>query len=147
MSSFLHKIFQKLIIKLRSLSEKIDLGMPCKQTTWLKKMWAIRDASMVFQHDIKWIIFENMSTTTKIESMACQARGKPNTKFMLTSSHKTSQIVIGCTSSHSIRTSWIFDNQHIFSQNQILSLTTYVNSNMMMLGLMYCPCQGNQQYI
>jgi len=37
---------------------------------------------------MKWFIFENLSLTIKIESMACCVWGKPNTRSMPTSIHK-----------------------------------------------------------
>jgi hypothetical protein len=52
-----------------SRSNVMDLGSPCSQTTSLKKRWAIWDASKVFTLGMKCDILENLSITTKIESI------------------------------------------------------------------------------
>ena len=65
----------------------IVLGNPCEQTTLSKNNLAIRDASNVFEHGMKWAIFENWSTTTKIESCFLWVLGRPRTKSMLKSCH------------------------------------------------------------
>jgi hypothetical protein len=48
---------------------------------------------MVFRQAMKGVIFENLSTTTKIKSMARCVRGKPNTKSILICNHEWSIIV------------------------------------------------------
>jgi hypothetical protein len=55
--------------------------------TSLKNKFAMCVASLVFWHGMKCAIFENLSTTTKMESTTLYVLGKPNTKSMLIASH------------------------------------------------------------
>ncbi|WZZ71362.1 hypothetical protein YC2023_082732 [Brassica napus] len=61
-------------------------GTPCKRTTSLKKRSAVWLASFVLVHGMKCAILENLSTTTKIESL-CSILGKPSTKSIDRSTH------------------------------------------------------------
>ena len=63
------------------------LWQTCSLTTSLKNNSATWTTSLVFLQGIKCVIFENLSTTTKIESCMCYVLGNPRTKSMLTSSH------------------------------------------------------------
>ena len=64
----------------------MDLGTPWKRTTSLKNKAAIWDTSIEFLHGIKWAIFENRSTTTKMQSKPCYVLGTPRTKSIEISS-------------------------------------------------------------
>ena len=88
--SFFHKVLQKFPMNLVSRSDTILLGKPWSLTTSLKNKFAIWVASLVFWHGMKCIIFENMSTTTNIESYPLYVIGRTNMKSMLTASHGVS---------------------------------------------------------
>src|SRR5664279_4412681 len=70
-----------------SRSETIDLGTPCRRTISLKNKVAMCEASSVLLHGMKCAILENLSTTTKIESLFVLVHGNPNTKYILMSLH------------------------------------------------------------
>ena len=59
------------------------LGMPCNLTTWWKNKSVTLEASCFLLHGIKCAILENLSTTTKIESLPIWVLGNHNTKSML----------------------------------------------------------------
>src|ERR1044071_9268553 len=61
--------------------------MPCSRTISLKNKLATLKASSVLWQTIKWAIFENRSTTTKIESLPFLVLDNPTIKFMLRSVH------------------------------------------------------------
>ena len=46
----------------------IDKGSPCSLKMSLKNRAATCEASVVFEHGVKCAIFENLSTTTMMES-------------------------------------------------------------------------------
>ena len=61
------------------------LGNPCSLTISSKYILATFDASDVWQQDKKWTIFENLSTTIRIESCFLAVLGNPKIKSILTS--------------------------------------------------------------
>jgi hypothetical protein len=63
------------------------LGNPCSHTISLKNKFAMWVALLIFYHRIKCAIFENLSTTTKMESTLLCILGNPITKSMLIASH------------------------------------------------------------
>jgi hypothetical protein len=69
-----------------SLFETILLGNPWSLTISLKNKFATCVASLVFWHGIKCFIFENLSTTTNMESNHLCVLGNPNTKSMFIAS-------------------------------------------------------------
>jgi hypothetical protein len=73
-------------------SDTIDKGKPWRRYTSLKYNCVTLTASAIFLHAIKCTIFENLSTTTKTESLPFWVLGKPNTKSMLTFVHGCSGI-------------------------------------------------------
>ena len=82
-----HRVFQKLLVKRTSQSKTMQRGMPWTRTISLKKILAVRGASMVLAQGTKCVILLKRSTTTNIESCCFQVRGKPRTKSKLTSCH------------------------------------------------------------
>jgi len=66
--SLAHKVFQKWLRNLSSLSDTIVLGKPWSLTTCLKKSLDMWLASSTLWHGVKWAILLNLSTTTKIEA-------------------------------------------------------------------------------
>lgn len=81
-SSLTHNSFQKLNRNLVSLSEVIYLETPCSLTTSLKNRFATWLASCVFLRAMKWIILENISTTTNMASNPLCVLGSPVMKSM-----------------------------------------------------------------
>jgi hypothetical protein len=75
-----------------SRSNTIDKGKPWRRYTSLKYNCATLTASAVFLHAMKCTILENLSTTTKTESLPFCVLGKPSTKSMLTFVHGCSGI-------------------------------------------------------
>jgi hypothetical protein len=73
-----------------SRSDTIDRGKPWRRYTSLKYNYAKLTTSAVFLHAMKCTILENLSTTTKMESLPFSVLGKPRTKSMLT-------FVYGCS--------------------------------------------------
>lgn len=59
-----------------------NFGIPCKCITFWKKRCATKKASLVFLQVIKYVIFDNLSTTTSIESQPILVQGNLNIKFM-----------------------------------------------------------------
>ena len=51
----------------------------------LKNTLAIWDASVDLLQEMKWVIFENLLTTTKMESWPLAVFGRPRTKSILRS--------------------------------------------------------------
>ena len=68
------------------MSEMILSGNLCSITTSLKNKLVTLVASLVVRKGIKLSIFENLSTTMKIDSLPFHVFGKTITKFMLTES-------------------------------------------------------------
>lgn len=62
-----HKVSQKATKKLLSLSEVMERGTPCKQTTSLNNNLATWCAYIVLWHGMKCNILENWSTTTSTD--------------------------------------------------------------------------------
>lgn len=87
-----HSSFQKIDRNFVSLSEVILLGTPCIRTTSLKNKFATRFVSKVFLQAMKWAIFENLSTTTNMESQPFWILGSPLIKSMDTSTHGFSSV-------------------------------------------------------
>ena len=84
---FFHKVLQKCPTNMVSLSEAILLNIPCNLTTSLKNKLATCVASLILKQGIKWAIFKNISTTTKIESWPLWVLGIPKTKSILITFH------------------------------------------------------------
>ena len=76
---FFRKVLQKCPTNLVSLFETI-LGNPCNLTNPLKNIFATWVTSLVLKRGIKWAIFENLSTITKIESWPLWVLGSPTKK-------------------------------------------------------------------
>ena len=74
-------------MNLVSRSKVMDFGTLCKCKTSLKNRLAIRVAFEVFLHDMKWDIFEYLSTTTKTESIHCSVQGRLDIKSIDISFH------------------------------------------------------------
>jgi hypothetical protein len=83
----LYKHRQKWLRNLVSRLDTIDKGKPWRRYTSLKYNCATLTASAIFLHAIKCTILENLSTTTKTESLPFWVLGKPNTKSTLTFVH------------------------------------------------------------
>jgi hypothetical protein len=64
-------------------------GIPCNLTISLKNKVAMWEASSLLLQGMKCAIFENLSTTIKIESLPLFVLGKPKTNSMLMSSQGT----------------------------------------------------------
>jgi hypothetical protein len=64
-------------------------GILCNLTISLKNKVAMWEASSLLLQGMKCAIFENLSTTPKIESLALFVLGKPKTKSILMSSQGT----------------------------------------------------------
>ena len=84
---FFHGVLQKCLTNLVSLFETMLLDYPCNLTTSLKNRLATCVASLVLKQGMKCAIYENISTTTRIESWLLWVLGNPKTKSMLTTSH------------------------------------------------------------
>ena len=84
MPKVLPKFTNKLHIPVRitSLSEVIVFGTPYKCTISWKNKYAIEAAYSIFLQAIKCAIFENLSTTTNIESQPVFIHSNPSTKSM-----------------------------------------------------------------
>jgi hypothetical protein len=80
---FSKKNFKKCPKNLVSLYETILLGILRSLTNYLKNKLSMWVESLVLKKWIKWTIFENLSTTTKIELFPFCVFGKPSTKSML----------------------------------------------------------------
>jgi hypothetical protein len=83
-----HKVLQKWLRNLVLWSEIIVFSTPYKQIIFLKNKSAIWEASSVLWDGMKWVILENLSTTTKMLSRPLLVIGKPNTKFIEISSQE-----------------------------------------------------------
>jgi len=81
-----HNTFQKYLRNLTSLLDTM-LRDPMKPYYLLKNKSIMLVASSVLWHGIKCAIFENLSTTTKIESLPCLDLGKPKMKSIEMSNH------------------------------------------------------------
>ena len=84
---FFHKVLQKCLTYMVSQSKIILLGNPCNFTIPLKNKLATWVASLILKQGIKWAIFKNISTTTKIESWPLWVLGIPKTKSILITFH------------------------------------------------------------
>ena len=84
---FFHKVLQKCPTNLVSLSKTILLSSTCNFITSLKNRFATCVASLVLNQGMKCPMFENISTTIKIESWPLWVLGNPKTKSILTTSH------------------------------------------------------------
>ena len=95
MSNFLHKVLQKWLKNLESLSDTIEVQCIFPYQTWnpmqltnlLKVQISHTKCIMVLLQRTKWDIFENRSTTTMIESLFLCVLGKPTIKSRFISSH------------------------------------------------------------
>ena len=87
--SFPHNVLQNWIKNLVSLSVTMVLGMPCSLTTSLKKRFAIYVVSSTLWHGMKWATFENLSISTKMESLGFLVFGSPKTKTIEMSTQGT----------------------------------------------------------
>ena len=72
-----HKVLQKWLRNLASLSDTNVLGTPWRWTTSLKNNLAMLLASSTLWHGIKYAILENRSTTTNIDSTPLEVLGSP----------------------------------------------------------------------
>jgi len=84
-SIFFHRVLQKWLKNLTSRYKVIDFGTPCSLTISSKNNTTTLVAYSVFLHARKWVILENLSTTTKMESLPYWVYGSPKTKSMLRS--------------------------------------------------------------
>ena len=83
--SLAHKVFQKRLRNLASLSDTMILGKPWSLIISPKKSFEMWETSSTLCHGIKCAIFLNLSTTTKIESTRLWVQGSPRTKSILMS--------------------------------------------------------------
>lgn len=81
-----HSSRHKWLMNFTSRSEVRLRGTPCNRTISSKKWCAITRAFEVFLQDTKWAIFENLSTTTMMESFPLFVCDRPSTKSKLRSS-------------------------------------------------------------
>ena len=83
--SLAHKVFQKWLRNLASLSDTMILGKPWSLTTYLKKSFEMWETSSTLWQGIKCVILLNLSTTTKIKSTPLWVLGSPRTNSILMS--------------------------------------------------------------